>query len=109
MIPITPMATSNISGGWNSFYSMVREFVPGFWTALAIIGFLIFAWGLGGYLWRKFRQRSGQGDNKKLVWSMIFAAAFVSPTFFFPLLATFADAVINGPGEAVIGKVQGWL
>ena len=108
MLPIVSQA-SNIAGGWSAFYSMVAGFIPGIWTAFSAIGIFLFFWGLGGYLWRKFRQRSGQGDNKKLIWSMIIAAAFVSPQFIFPMLAKFADAILNCPGEAVVGKVQGWL
>lgn len=111
MIPITPMA-SDIAGGWSAFYSMVggaSGIIPGLWRALALIGIAIFVWALVSYLWKKFRQRGGQGGGARLGWAIAFATLLVSPTFIIPLLARVADALINGPGQKVVTTFQGWL
>lgn len=111
MTPIIPMA-SDIAGGWNAFYTMIGGaggIIPGLWRAFALIGVAIFVWALCSYLWKKFRQRGGQGDGKRLGWAMAFAALFVSPSFIIPLLAKVADALINGPGQKVVSTFQGWL
>lgn len=88
------LETSNLAGGWDTFWGSLTGAWPGLTTILNLIAVVVLVVALSKWVWQRKQGLTG-GNNQGLWGSLLVAAFFALPGVFVPLALKLADLFIN--------------
>lgn len=90
--------TLDLKGGWNEFWGAINKTgtnIHGLLTLLTVIGTLMIAAGLIGWLWKKRRGGGLRDGSDGLFWTLIAGVILAAPNLLLPILLGILDTVAN--------------